>query len=200
MSRADIGPARQRFTPDDCEHGDCLRVPSGRGAHPVSFLAWSMRGTCASRPLRMSVYGHVHARRNDDHDAFSLPASCRFRSTGLLPPAQRHAVHPPVRSLSSRPAAARERAEQRAPGTSFAAPSASATVASCGIFRAVRPNWTRQRKSRLVAMPWRRQTSATAAPGFSVSRIIARFCSSLKRRRLTGRPPLTVSGICAACN
>jgi len=50
----------------------------------------------------------------------------------------------------------------------FVAPSASATDASCGAFRAVRPNWTRQRNSRLVAMPWRRQTCATATPGFSV--------------------------------
>jgi hypothetical protein len=40
----------------------------------------------------------------------------------------------------------------------------------------------RQRSSRLVAIPRRRQTSATATPGFSVSCSIARFCSSLKRR------------------
>src|SRR5690349_2120508 len=28
---------------------------------------------------------HLHACRNDDHDAFSLLASCRFTSAGLLP-------------------------------------------------------------------------------------------------------------------
>ena len=36
---------------------------------------------------------------------------------------------------------------------------------------------------RRYRMPWRRQTSATLTPGFSVSWTIARFCSSLKRRR-----------------
>jgi hypothetical protein len=65
---------------------------------------------------------------------------------------------------------------------SFAARSASATVASREAFRAVRPNSTRQRKTMLVAMPWRRQTCATLTPGFSVSCTIARFCPSLKRR------------------
>lgn len=48
---------------------------------------------------------------------------------------------------------------------------------------AVRRNSTRQRNSMLMAPPWRRQTCAMATPGFSVSCTIARFCSSLKRRR-----------------
>jgi hypothetical protein len=52
---------------------------------------------------------------------------------------------------------------------------------------------TRQRKTMLVAMPWRRQTSATLAPGFSVSCTIARFCSSLKRRRFDR--PSAASGV-----
>src|SRR5437899_7799788 len=43
--------------------------------------------------------------------------------------------------------------------------SASATVASCGAFRAIRPKSTRQRKTMLVATPWRRQICAPLAPG-----------------------------------
>jgi hypothetical protein len=39
----------------------------------------------------------------------------------------------------------------------------------------------------LVAMPWRRQTSATQTPGFSVS-CTAHFCSPLKRPAV--RPPV----------
>jgi len=78
-------------------------------------------------------------------------------------------------------------------GGSFAAPSASATVASCGAFQAANPNSTRQRKTMLVAMPWRRQTCATLTPGFSVSCTIARFYSSLKRRRFDR--PFTACGV-----
>ncbi|MER8523746.1 hypothetical protein NKI48_31790 [Mesorhizobium sp. M0644] len=44
----------------------------------------------------------------------------------------------------------------------------------------------------LVAIPWRRQTSATLTPGFSVSCTIACFCASLKRRRFD-RPSTAVS-------
>lgn len=46
-------------------------------------------------------------------------------------------------------------------------------VTSRGAFRAVRPNWTRQRNSRLVAMPWRRRIAAAATPGFSPARSLA---------------------------
>ena len=76
---------------------------------------------------------------------------------------------------------------------SFAAPSESATITTCGAFRALRPKSTRQRKTMLVATPWRRQTCATLAPAFSVSCTIARFCSSLKRRRFDR--PSAASGV-----
>src|SRR5579864_1507737 len=126
---------------------------------------------------------HLHARRNDDHDAFSFAASCRFTAAGLLP-AGANTRRPSSSSIAVMPSGGRTRSRSAASaGSSSAAPSANVTVANCGAFRAVRPNSARQRNSMLVAMPWRRQTSATAIPGFSVSCTIARFCSSLKRRR-----------------
>ena len=135
----------------------------------------------------MSVWPSAKCTFTPAGATISTPSPCRRAAAsprpGCCPPARRRAVHPPVRSRSS-PFGGRTRSRNVASaGTSFAAPSASATVASWDAFRAVRPNWTRQRNSRLVAMPWRRQTAATATPGFSLSCTIARFCSSLKRRR-----------------
>lgn len=120
---------------------------------------------------------HFHAGRNDDHDAFSLPRSCRFAAAALLPLAQTPAVHCPSRS----PHAVR-RLHETAQGRECRQFIRHA-VASCGALRAVRPNSSRQRNAMLVATPWRRQTCAAATPGLSVSSTIALFCSSVKLRR-----------------
>src|SRR5947207_14242905 len=97
----------------------------------------------------------LHACRDDDHDAFSLPASCRFTAAGLLPVGAK-TRRPSSSSIAIIPSGGRTRSRKAASaGTSLAAPSAIATVASCSAFRAVRPNWTRN--SRSVAMPWLQQ-------------------------------------------
>src|SRR5260370_41380317 len=55
---------------------------------------------------------HVHACRNDDYDAFRRTAASP--PPDWCPPVQKHAVHRPVRWLSSRPALAPRRTRQRA--------------------------------------------------------------------------------------
>lgn len=65
-------------------------------------------------------------------------------------------------------------------GTWFTAPS-SITVASCGVLRAVGPNWTRQWKSWPVPMQCSAKQPQPATLGFSFSCTVARFCSSVKR-------------------
>src|ERR1700730_11891171 len=95
---------------------------------------------------------HLHACRKDDHDAFSLLANGRFTVAGSLP-AGAKTRRPSSSSIAIIPSGGCTRSRRAASaGTSFVAPSASVTVASCGAFRAVRPNWTRQRTRRLVAM------------------------------------------------
>jgi hypothetical protein len=158
---------------DDTEHG--------KSVEPFSHVG------VAERKM------HFYACRNDNHDAFSLLASCRFTSAGLLP-AGAKTRRPSSSSIAIMPSGGRTRSRKAASaGGSFAAPSARATVASCGAFRAVSPNSTRQRKTMLVAMPWRRQICATLTPGFSVSCTIVRFCSSLKQRRFDR--PSTACGV-----
>ena len=105
---------------------------------------------------RLRIIAHVgmakrqmyfHACRDDNHDAFSLPASCRFTAAGLLP-AGAKTRRPSSSSIAILPSGGFTRSRKAASaGTSFAMPSLSATVASCGAFRAVRPNWTRQRNA-----------------------------------------------------
>jgi NAD(P)-dependent dehydrogenase (short-subunit alcohol dehydrogenase family) len=62
-------------------------------------------------------------------------------------------------------------------------PPGSVTVASFAAFLPAKPNWTRQRNTMLVTMPWRRQTSATLMPGCSDSNTTASFSLSVKLRR-----------------
>jgi hypothetical protein len=54
---------------------------------------------------------HVHVCRNDDYDACRRTAASP--PPDWCPPVQKHAVHHPVRWLSSRPAVAPDRARQR---------------------------------------------------------------------------------------
>lgn len=61
--------------------------------------------------------------------------------------------------------------------------SVTATGASFARFFCAKPNWTRQRNTMLVTMPWRRQTAATLTPGCSVSITMANLSSSVKLRR-----------------
>lgn len=133
----------------------------------------------------------------DDHDVFRLfedcLASCRFTSAGLLP-AGAKTRRPSASSITVMPSGGRTRLRRATSvAGSFTVPSGSATVASYGALRALRPNSTRQRKIMLVAIPWRRQTCATLMSGVSVSCTIARFFSSLKRRRFDR--PSTASGV-----
>jgi hypothetical protein len=71
---------------------------------------------------------HPHACRNDDHDAFSLLASCRFTSAGLLSAGAKTRRTSPT-SIAIMPSGGSTRSRKTASaGSSFAAPAASATV------------------------------------------------------------------------
>ena len=110
---------------------------------------------------------HLHACWDDNHDAFSLPASRCFTAVGLLS-AGAKTRRPSPSSIAIMPFGGFTKSRKAASaGTSFVTSLVRVTVVSCGAFRVVRPNWTRQRNSRLVAVRRRLQTSATATPGFS---------------------------------
>lgn len=104
---------------------------------------------------------HLHTRRNDDHDAFSLTARCRLTASALLLTDAKTR-----RPLSSRtatmPSGGRTRLHRGAvAGVRFFAPWMSATVANCGVLRAVRPKLDTPAEGRAGGDSMAAATSAT---------------------------------------
>jgi len=126
---------------------------------------------------------HLHAGRNDHHRAASRSKTCWRTASGSLPSGAK-TRRPSDNCTGVIPSGACNRSCSTAGVDDPPMPAlGSATVASFAAFLPAKPNWTRQRNTMLVTIPWRQQTTATLTPGCSASKTMASFSLSAKLRR-----------------
>ncbi|MET4204733.1 hypothetical protein ABIB95_008781 [Bradyrhizobium sp. LA2.1] len=110
-------PCHPKTGSSEARHSCRGRRTDGPRRGPSSSVpgsAWQVRRDLAHVGMAERQV-HLHACRNDDHNAFSFSASCRFTSAGLLPAGAKTRRPSSSSIASSRPAAARDRARPRTP-------------------------------------------------------------------------------------